>query len=108
MDLRRQLTDDRQTIQNLLDNNLPVICPQNPDRGVTVVEILERIREGGNRRGGPTKDMLLLMKTIVPGEFTTTPTSSKLELVEELLGNIVENREGGNVNDEPPRGLIPE
>ena len=88
MDLRQQLREDVNTLQNLLDNDVQVVSPEHPERRQSVIEMLERSRDQGRRRGGPTRDLLFRLRTIVPGDFETTQTSSKPDLITELLRNL--------------------
>lgn len=99
MDQRAQVREDKVTIQSLLDEGSDIVSQQHPERRTSVIEILERIRDAGARRGrgGPTKNMLLRLKDLVQGEFQTTIVSTKGAIVEELLNNLGD--ENANDND---------
>ena len=87
-DLRRQLAEDRATTQAFLDEGVVIVSREHPEKAISMVQILQRVVEAGPRQRGVTKDMLLQLRDLVPGDFEVGPTSSKMEIVEELLEKL--------------------
>ena len=60
--------NDKRFIQNLITNNVQVVEEGHNDRKIEVVAILNRVLARGRRRGGPTKDMLIQLCHLCPGQ----------------------------------------
>ena len=65
----QQLNADRDFLRTLTTGNLQIVDQGVPQRNQQVLEILGRIEEAGNMRGGPTREILLQLRDLVPGEF---------------------------------------
>ena len=88
MDLRRQLAEDKATTQAFLDEGVVIVSREHPEKAISMVQILHRLADAGPRQRGVTKDMLLQLRDLIPGDFEVGPTSSKMDIVEELLGKL--------------------
>ena len=84
----QQLLDDKQYVLNLIRNNQQVIDPLAPERRASTVKILERLIPRGRRRGGPTKQDLLNLQDLCPGEAQLNVTATKPAICEDLLRRI--------------------
>ena len=91
-----QREDDRQFVQNLITNNTQVVEEGHDDRKAEVVAILDRVLARGGRRGGPTKEMLIQLCLLCPGQPVVLPTLSKAEIVETIQKVLSDN-------DQPPQ-----
>ena len=52
-----------------------------------LVQILNRSKSRGRRRGGPTTTMLLRLQDLIPWEFSSNFSNPKSEIIDELLMN---------------------
>ena len=57
--------------------------------------ILDRCLQRGRRRGDPTKDQLIRLRLLAPGDFTVPQISSKWDIIQEIIHNI--NDVGGEI-----------
>ena len=111
----QQLLDDREFIQNILQNNLQVVDVGTPDRKNAVLEILGRQLLMRGRRGGPTREDLQNLDAYCPGEQQVPANATKTEVVQDLLrrlraGAPEDQNAGENADDGapvPPAGAPP-
>ena len=80
-----QRENDKHFIQNLLTNNTQVVEEGQDGRKVEVIAILNRVLARGGRRGGPTKNMLIQLSQLCPGQPELIPTLSKADMVDIIL-----------------------
>ena len=69
---------DRGYIQALLDGDQPSFSPEEK---IKVLEILRRVATMGSRRVGPTKQMLIDLCLMIPGDINISTSLSKTEIV---------------------------
>ena len=91
MDRGRQSVEDKTTIQEFLDEGV-AISHEQPDKVRVLVDILQRIVDNGPRvRSGPTKAMLIQLRELIPKDFEVAGTSSKVDIVSEILEKLRQN-----------------
>ena len=111
MDNNPQAEADKRFIQGLITNNTLVVEDGQNDRRNEVMAILGRVLARGRRRGGPTKNMLLQLCQLCPGQPVVAPTLTKPEIVRVIQGSIPDDQPAQrpptpppNVIREPARG----
>ena len=111
MDNNPQAEADKRFIQDLITNNTLVVEDGQNDRRNEVMAILGRVLARGRRRGGPTKNMLLQLCQLCPGQPVVAPTLTKPEIVRVIQGSIPDDQPAQrpptpppNVIREPARG----
>ena len=85
MDQRQQRRDDIASLQQFLDETFQLVPQQHPEKTATLVDILTRAQNWGRRVGGPSKNMIFQLRTVVSGNFNTTINNSKIDIIQELL-----------------------
>ena len=95
----QQLTDDRAFVRGLIDGNLQVVDQNAPERKREMLNVLGRVSDTGRRRGGPTRELLLQLRDLIPGDFNIPPASTKGEIVAELSRLLNDGQE-----DQQPEG----
>ena len=77
----QQLQQDVDFITPFIDGNIPFTSQHK----TTLQNVLQRVAQMGGRRGGPTKNNLMHMATLLPGDATFTRQNSKAEMAAGLL-----------------------
>ena len=88
MDHNPQAEADKRFIQDLITNNTLVVEEGQNDRKNEVIAILDRVLARGRSRWGPTKNMLLQLCQLCPGQPVVAPTRRKSEIVGVIRGVI--------------------
>ena len=107
MDRGRQSVEDKTTIQGYLDEGVE-ISRETPDKVRVLLDILQRIVDNGARvRSGPTKAMLIQLQGLIPIDFEVAGTSSKGDIVAEMLEKLRQNatEEADNDSDVAPEDI---
>ena len=84
----RQLSDDKNFVLNIIQNEVLVVDAAVPERQEDIVQILKRQQLMGGRRGGPTRAELLSLRHFCPGEQQVDATASKAEIIAEMLRSL--------------------
>ena len=90
-----QRENDKYFMQNLTSNNTQVVEEGHEDRKNEVIAILNLVLARGGRRGAPTKQNLIHLCQLCPGQPVVVPTLTKSEIVRTIL----EDHNG----DQPPQ-----
>ena len=96
----QQLNDDRTFVQGLIDGNLQVLDQNAPERKQQMLDVLGRVEDTGRRRGGPTRELFLQLRDLIPGDFNIPPASTKGEIVAELTRLLNESQEDQQPEDD--------
>ena len=89
-------------IQDLITNNTLVVEDGQNDRRNEVMAILGRVLTRGRRRGGPTKNMLLQLCQLCPGQPEVAPTLTKADIVRVIQGSIPDDQPAQRPPTPPP------
>ena len=106
MDNNPQAEADKRYVQDLITNGTLVVEDGQNDRKNEVMAILGRILARGRRRGGPTKNMLLQLCRLCPGQPVVAPTLTKPDIVRVIQRSIPDDQPPQRAPTPPPNVIL--
>ena len=109
---RNQHVEDKRFLENIIQQQSQVVDPTAPNRRVQVIDILHRTKDMGRRQGGPTRETILSLKDLVPGDHPSN--GRKGEIIDSMLRSLEEVQNQDVSTDHPselndrPEGSVPE